>query len=165
MNNKLLEQLYKTYHKELYLHIYSLCKNKAVAEDILQETFLKAILSLSEQHTNMRAWLYLVARNLYLNHTKKEKGKIPIEEIAETGNAELTVAEQLIKKESKQLLYSALQSLGGAKKEVLIMQYFGSLSQKEIAAVLQITPENVRILAHRGKQEIKKYMEANGYDI
>ena len=39
------------------------------------------------------------------------------------------------------------------------MQYFSGMSQKEIAAVLHITPENVRVLAYRAKKELKKNME------
>jgi len=45
------------------------------------------------------------------------------------------------------------------KREVIQMQYFGGMSQKEIAAVLHITPENVRVLAYRAKKELKKDLE------
>ena len=81
MDEKLLRELYKKYYKELYLYLYSLCKNRELSEDILQETFLKAILSLKDNHTNMRAWLYTVARNLYFNYSKKEKHKNDYNEI------------------------------------------------------------------------------------
>lgn len=40
------------------------------------------------------------------------------------------------------------------------MQYFGGMSQKEIAVILHITPENVRVLAYRAKKELKKYLES-----
>jgi RNA polymerase sigma-70 factor (ECF subfamily) len=39
------------------------------------------------------------------------------------------------------------------------------LSQKEIAATLRLSPENVRILSYRGKKELRKFLEENGYDI
>ena len=71
MDSKVLEQLYRKYERELYLYIYSICKDKHATEDLLQETFLKAILALPDGHTNMRAWLYLVARNLTYNAIKK----------------------------------------------------------------------------------------------
>ncbi len=165
MDNKLLRQLYNKYHRELFLYIYSLCRNREASEDILQETFLKAILSLPDNHTNMRAWLYMVARNLYLNLVKKEKDRVDIDELREVSANEADVITQIILKENTQLLYEALQKLDGVKREVLIMQYFGGLSQREIAFVLHLTPENVRVLSYRGKRELKKYMEAKGYDI
>ena len=80
MEKDILKQLYQKYRKEIYLYIYSLCKNKSLAEDLLQETFLKALLSLKDDHTNMRAWLYLVARNFFFNYYHKKKEKVPLEE-------------------------------------------------------------------------------------
>lgn len=165
MDSEFLKGLYRLYHKELFLYIYSLCKNRELSEDVLQETFLKAILSLPDNHTNMRAWLYMVARNLYLNFVKKEKGKVDIDELREVPANESDVITQVIAKENTRLLYQALQKLDTAKREVLLLQYFGGLSQKEIALVLHFTPENVRVLSFRGKRELKKYMEAKGYDI
>lgn len=44
-----------------------------MTEDILQEIFLKALIALKDSHTNMRAWLYTVARNLCLNYLQKER--------------------------------------------------------------------------------------------
>ncbi len=54
MENELLQQLYLKYQKEIYLYLFSLCRNQEFAEDLMQETFLKALLSLSDKHTNMR---------------------------------------------------------------------------------------------------------------
>ena len=48
MENELLRQLYRKYQRELYLYLYSLCKNHELAEDLLQETFVKALLALPD---------------------------------------------------------------------------------------------------------------------
>ena len=164
MDSRLLKELYKKYQRELFLYIFSLCRNREMAEDLTQETFLKAMLSLSESHSNIKAWLYTVARNLYLNLLKKEKGRVDMDEITEFVD-ETDVIEDVILSESKRLCYQALQSLDKLKREVLVLQYFGGLSQKEISAVLHTSPENVRVLGYRGKKEMKKYLEAKGYDI
>ncbi len=166
MDNEMLHQLYRTYQRELYLYLYSLCRSRELAEDLLQETFLKAILALPDGHTNMRAWLYMVARNLYFNYAKKEKPKIPLEELGQLEDeSNPDLSEQMFQNERNRLLYQALQHLAVGKREVLLLQYFGGLSQKEIAAVLHKTPENVRVLAFRGKRELRSYMEVNGYDL
>ncbi len=166
MDKRLLQQLYETYHKELYLYLCSLCHDAGLAEDLVQETFMKALLSLSDEHTNMRAWLYMVARNLYFNYVKRERRKISLETLeqeADTKNR--TQLEVMIEDEKKQLLYEAMNHLSREKREVLLLQYFGGLSQKEIAAILRLTPENVRVLGYRGKKELRAYMEVQGYDI
>ncbi len=166
MDNQLLKRLYQKYQKEIYLYLYSLCKNREIAEDFTQETFLKAILSLSNEHTNVRAWLYMVARNLYFNYRKKEGKEFALEEVDETvSDGAETALDQVLRDERRRLLFQALQHLKEEPREVLMLQYFGALSQKEIAALLRKTPENIRVLAYRGKKELKEYMEANGYDI
>lgn len=167
MENELLQQLYLKYQKEIYLYLFSLCRNREFAEDLMQETFLKALLSLSDKHTNMRAWLYMVARNLFFNYRNREQRNIPLEEVGDTLYDENAsgLLNRLLADERLRLLYQALQHLGQQKREILTLQYYGGLSQKEIAALLKLSPENVRVLAHRGKRELKKYMEAKGYDI
>ena len=132
----------------------------------LQETFLKALLSLPDDHTNMRAWLYLVARNLFFNYYRREKEKVPLGEVQQIQNtASQEVLEGILKEEKNRLLYQAMNELEERKREILLMQYFGGLSQKEIAAILKMTPENVRVLSYRAKRELRTYMEDHNYDL
>ena len=165
MNNRILQQFYERYSRELYIYLYSLCNNVHLAEDLLQETFVRAILSLPDKHTNPRAWLYMVARNLYFNHYKKEKHKLLLEISDNSADIVPDVLENLIEDENKRILYKALENLSPIKREILRLQYFGNLSHKEIAAILHISPENVRVLGCRGKKELKKFLEVNGYEI
>ena len=83
MDKKILEETYQKFQKELYLYLFSLCQNRQLTEDLLQETFLKALLSLSDSHGNIRAWLYAVARNLFYNHQKKAKKEVLSEDISD----------------------------------------------------------------------------------
>jgi RNA polymerase sigma factor (sigma-70 family) len=162
MEQKLLTLVYEKYHRELYLYIYSLSRNHHIAEDLTQETFLKALLSLPEEHGNIRAWLYMVARNLFFNYREKASRNVSLEEEMERPVEEKDLLANMIENERKLQLYQALKKLDMKKREILLLQYFGDLSQKEIAAVLHITPENVRVLAYRAKKELKKYMEQQG---
>lgn len=162
MEQKLLTLVYEKYHRELYLYIYSLSRNHHIAEDLTQETFLKALLSLPEEHGNIRAWLYMVARNLFFNYREKASRNVSLEEEMKRSDEEKDLLDNMIENERKLQLYQALKKLDMKKREILLLQYFGDLSQKEIAAVLHITPENVRVLAYRAKKELKKYMEQQG---
>lgn len=159
MEREILEQLYRSYHRELFLYLYSLCRNKSAAEDLLQETFLKAILSLPEAHANIRAWLYLVARNLCFNYLQKEKKTTSLEKWEGVLEDEEDVLQKCIVNEEHRNLYIALSKLERRKREVLEMQYFGGLSQKEIAAILHLTPENVRVLSFRARREMKRELK------
>lgn len=164
MDKNILEKLYAMYSREIYLYLFSFCHSHTLAEDLMQETFLKAILSLPDEHTNMRAWLYMVARNLFYNHRKKHGQEVSYDQAIDLSGGD-DLMNRILKDERTQHLYRALAQLEERKREVLLLQYFSGLSQKQIASVLHISPENVRILAYRGKKEIKQWMEGNGYDI
>lgn len=163
----MIKQLYHQYGKELFLYLYSMCQQKELAEDLLQETFLKAILALPDSHTNMRAWLYKVARNLYYNLYKRNRREICDEEylkrISKTEIDEFL--EEYIFKQETRILYTSMQKLSPVKREVLELQYFGQMPLKEIANVLQLSQENVRVLSHRAKKDLKKLMEVERYEV
>ena len=164
MDNEILLKLYSFYQKELYLYLYSLCGDWYLAEDLLHETFLKALLALPDGHTNMRAWLYMVARNLFYNQQKKKSREILMDqqEYLSEKKTDEDLLEKILEEENRRMLYKAIRRLEIKKREIIQMQYFGGMSQKEIAAVLHITPENVRVLAYRAKKELKKYLEKEG---
>lgn len=174
MDRRLLAQLYQEYYRELYLYVYSICRSRQMAEDLLQETFLKAILSLPDAHTNMRAWLYKVARNLTCNAVKKAGRETAnpnagekTDDTSAGGNASENTdpLAKVLQKEQYKILYDGLQRLAKPYREILIMQYFGRLSHKEIAAVLGLSPDNVRVMASRGRKALKRYMEEENYDL
>ena len=74
-------------------------------------------------------------------------------------NRDEDLLEKILEEENRRILYQAIRRLEVKKREVIQMQYLGGMSQKEIAAVLHITPENVRVLAYRAKKELKKDLE------
>lgn len=110
MNRKLLEYVYKKYGRELYIYLYSLCKEQTLAEELVQETFAKAILSLSDEHPNFRAWLYKVEKNLYQNYRKKWGREEQYQEMPEIPYEE-GVLERYIQNEENQRLYQEILKL------------------------------------------------------
>ena len=160
-----LTQLYQKYRKAIYLYLYAMCHNAVLAEDLTQDTFVKALLSLSESHSNVQAWLYMVARNLYLNHCKREMNNTSWDEMQYQEDLSDTLLANVIWSENQKLLFRGINQLSPNKREILQLQYFSGLSQKEIGAVLGLTPANVRVLAMRAKRDLKCYLEENGYEF
>ena len=161
MNGDRLQLVYQSFSSEIYVYLYSLCGSRSLAEDLTQETFVKALLSLPEGHGNIRAWLYKVARNLYFNHRRREPASVDLDELAEVADSGSGPEEALLKKLSSKKLYEAVLRLTGNKREVILLQYFSGFPQTQIAEMLGITGENVRVLSHRAKKELKKYLEEN----
>ena len=120
----------------------------------------------------MRVWLYMVARNLYYNYYNRQKNlfSIETEEVDRRNSREKIISgegeafiqndilEEILHKEEKKRVWDAVNRLKGQKKEVILLQYFGDFSQKEIAAMLKITSGNVKVLSYRAKKELKEYL-------
>lgn len=163
MEKNLVKKIYMLYSKEIYLYIYSICHCKEIAEDLTQETFVKAILSLANSHENMRAWLYIVARNLTYNHLRKHNKEIIKDEIIVEDFIE--PMDEIIKNEDKRYLYKTLFKIKSQTREILILKYFNGLSIKEISNITSLTEQNIKVIIHRGKRKIRKIMEEEGYEI
>lgn len=178
MDRNLLERVYGMYAEEIRLYLYSLCKDAARAEDMMQEVFVKALMSLSDEHENFRAWLYRVARNICINEMKKEmrRRKRVVENTHKneknygvmTENTELSVAEpdlvfSILKEERKRSLFKCLMDLPEIQKETVYMFYFGGMTTGKIAQALELSPENVRVILYRARKNMKLLLEKEGY--
>lgn len=164
MDREMLRLFYQRYSREIYLYLYSLCKSRETAEDMMQEVFLKALLSWNDENGNLRAWLYKVARNICMNHLKKA-GRETAMEGKEIPHRDLPLADKFIKDEEKRMLYQGMLALPVRQREILELFYYSEMNIKEIAVLLSLSPENVRVLAFRAKKALKAYMEVNGYAL
>ncbi len=165
MKNDLLADVYRRYSREIRLYLYVLSKNETIAEDLTQETFLKALLSLPTEHPNVRAWLYTVARNLYFDSRKKDR-RIVTDEFPEREEDAIPGPEEtILAGERDRALMRAVTELDERKREIVQLHYFSGVPLKDAAALMGLTPENVRVLLFRAKKELKTKMEAFGYDI
>lgn len=174
MDKDMLRQFYRRYADEIYLYLYSLCKSRETAEDLLQEVFLKALLSLPDQNENLRAWLYKVARNACFNELRNRKRELQSEHIEDISasareslqeNSSDNLVDELIRSEQRRFLYEAMLKLPDRQREILELFYFSELSIKEIAEIMRLTSQNVRVLAYRAKKKLREYMEVKGYEL
>lgn len=166
MDKQLLEKLYDAYYQEIYLYVYALCKNHEWAADLTQETFLKALLSLDKVIPTCGHGYIRWRCNLYYNEVSKNRRVMYVDEYENEAEDRANIPlENILSKERNRLLYHAIEHLPERQREIVMMQYFGGLGQKEIAKVLHMTPENVRVSAHRAKKQMKNYMEGQGYEL
>lgn len=174
MDKALLEELYQRYGAEIFRYLYAMCRERLMAEDIMQDAFCRALISLPTSHVNARAWLYMVGRNLLINEMKKRKRELCSDDRESRdvqsrksgeGIADGDPEEQAIRKEENSMLQEALLSLDERKREILILNYFERFTLKEAAVIMGISYENARILSMRAKRELRRIMEVNGYEI
>jgi len=151
--------IYETYSRSLYLYALSLTENRQDAEDLLQETYVKAYLSYRETGS-IKYWLVTVLRNEFYNLQRKRKWEIPgEEELSDFRASEKNILEQIIQKEERRHLFLEIQKLPVSMKEVLIESIYFQMKDEEIGKLHGFTNENVRKIRSRAKQKLLKNMK------
>lgn len=148
--------IYDKYFYDIYKFILSLSKNQNIAEDITQETFLKAIKNANtlKDDAKIKAWLFQIAKNTYLTYINKNSKSISIDEIelACSNNEEI----EFINKETVKKARKLLHKMKEPYKEVFYLRAFANLSFKEIAEIFEKDDTWARQIFHRSKIMIKE---------
>jgi len=129
----------------LYRYAMSLTRNRTEAEDLVQETYLRAIKALKtlQADSNIKSWLMTILRNIWLNELRarfRTPRMVDIDgdegianEIVEAGKDPCSI--YLCKRESE-YIQAAIQQLSSGLREIILMREFESMSYQEIASVL-----------------------------
>lgn len=163
MQGDLLEELYRQYYGGALLYVLSLCRNPALAEEIVQDAFVKAYLSLPDDVPSFPFWLMKVCRNLFIDRWRHEKF-LTGEEMPERGCID-TAETELLQKEDVTALYRGMERLSPSDRELLALHYFAARPVGEMAALLGLTPTAVRQRLHRARLRLRHIMEEDGYEV
>ncbi|MHC4192581.1 MAG: sigma-70 family RNA polymerase sigma factor [Planctomycetota bacterium] len=149
----------------IYRAAVTLCGRPGEAEDLVQETFLKAFESFAsfEQGTNCKAWLSRILRNTWIDRLRHKRiiGRtLPLEEgiIADTTRDSETVwsnAEDLVENLSDEQVIRALSELHEDQRLTLFLIDVEQLSQKETAEITGVPVGTVKSRASRGRAVLK----------
>lgn len=159
LKNDLIDGLFKKYYNEAVLYTMSICRNEALAEDIVSEAFFKALSSADESIRNFKPWLLAVCRNEFLMYCRTRSRMADDEISEEAAVQEDDTLNRIIRQEEYRALYKAISLLPENLKEPVILFYFNGLSVKEIAAVVGKSEANVKVLLHRAREALRKNME------
>ena len=157
-----IEKVYKLYFKDVYTFLYGLSQNKAVAEDITQDTFLKALknIDLFDGRKDIKAWLFTIARNTYYTEYNRQKIFSPYD-LEDNVDGQTDVLDHLILKEQSILILKTLHNISEPYKEVFMLRFFGSLSFNKISLIFTKTESWARVTYYRAKKQILEEVEGN----
>ena len=142
-NEAAFEQLVDRYKSKVFTTILLIVKDRYIAEDLLQETFIKVVNTIKSGRYNEEGkfypWLMRIANNLAIDHFRKAKRYPTI--IMDDGNnvfntlefAEVSFEDKQVQKDIRVSLKNAIQELPEAQKQVLIMRHYMKMSFQEIA--------------------------------
>lgn len=161
-----IEKLYRTYYMKVYSYAVSFTKNSSAAEEITQNTFVKALTSKNNYKGDAKefTWLCAIAKNLCYDYFRSESKKAELNEADESventagsGSCE----DDIILSETSFNIHRILHELDEPYKEVFQMRVFGELSFAEISKIFGKTESWARVTYHRARLKIKERVEMN----
>jgi RNA polymerase sigma-70 factor (ECF subfamily) len=163
MDRAFFEQLAMPLFDQLYNHACWLTGDRADGEDLVQETFAKALGGFSsfEQGTNLRAWMFRILRNSFLNSraglAAQKTGYLEDEDIRaeEAASDDVTPEVLLLRSENREVIYAALESLAVAQREMILMCDIEEMSYREIAQVLDVPIGTVMSRLSRARRSLR----------
>jgi len=167
MDRAFFEQLAMPLFDQLYNHACWLTGDRADAEDLVQETYAKALKGFASfaEGTNLRAWMFRILRNSFLNSRSGLRQKTEYLEDEET-NADEVVAHEVtpealfLASESQEALFSALERLPVAHREIILLCDVDELSYREIAQVLDVPAGTVMSRLARARKKLRASLGA-----
>ena len=164
--NRLSQRLlYETYYHDVYRKAYFITKDEFLAQDVLQEVFLKAFKQIDtlENVENIKAWLNTVTHRTAVDLLrKKEKWNgVPMEEIfieMELFDEVVTstIEKELEHSQLKEQIHQVLDRLSPSFRVIIYLKYIENMKESEIAEKLGIKVGTVKSRAYRAKKELKK---------
>lgn len=161
-------QLFDTYYDRVYKTAFYVTKDRFLAQDALQDTFIKAFRHQSEitDPAKMGAWLSVIATHTAIDLLRKRNrwNGIPTEDVYlynETAMSEAasSVEEEVLTILQKERLDAHMTHLKPDYRQVLVLKYNEGLKDEEIAGMLRLNLGTVKSRIHRAKNQLKQLLQ------
>ena len=165
-NEVLSEKMLCAEYEAVYRYTLALCKNETLAEDITQDTFLKAMRAYDKfkGESSLYTWLCSIAKREFLNKIRKQSREVSIDESLDIPDEKGDSFENLIqKKDTAMYIHLCLHKMDEPYKEVFSLRVFGELSFSDIAKLFTKTESWARVTFHRARKIINEQLRKDGY--
>tara|TARA_Y100001970_G_scaffold109843_1_gene137185 strand:- start:759 stop:1385 length:627 start_codon:yes stop_codon:yes gene_type:complete len=166
------ESMAMPFMDQLYSHALRLTKNSSDAEDLVQETYLKGYRAFSsfKEGTNLRAWLFRILTNSFINNYRKKQRGFEEEDFDEVDDLYLhrrlgsiqnstlgmSAEDMLFERLTEDEIKDAVENLPTQYREVVLLADVQGFSYKEIAEILEVPDGTVMSRLHRGRAKLQK---------
>lgn len=149
-NNEAFDTLLKRHQERIFNYILRIIKNEDIANDIFQETFVKAILTIKQgrytENGKFPAWISRIAHNLIIDYYRQEKSEnlqsADLDDVDILNRKELceeTIEDVIITHQIREDVKYLIKELPQLQRDVLKMRYYQNLSFKEIAELTGVS--------------------------
>lgn len=165
-------QLLHRYKGKLYTAVYLLTKDRCLAEDIFQDTFIKIVQSIRNgkysEEGKFLPWSLRIARNLAVDHLRirNRSFKITLNDGSDIFTVldfkESTIEEKTIQKQSSNRIRKMLDLIPFEQREVIVLRLYGEMSFKEIARLTDVSVNTALGRMRYGLLSLRKIADEKG---
>ncbi len=160
-------EVYEQHYERVRGVILGSVKNRWVADDLVQETFLRVLQNLAKvrDQAKLSSWIFRIATNLCQDYFRSPSRKlIPIEDNpAGELPGESSLEKEIEKYQTSLLVQDLIKLLPEPMRQVIFLCDIKEESQQETAEVLGITLDNLKVRLHRARKQLKAIIEERGY--
>jgi len=150
--------------QRVYRAAYAVVRNRDDAEDIAQETFVRAYQSISrfDESRPLFPWLYRIARNLCLNRIERvRKREAELPEFDYLSDAAAGPEESVVAAEERERIRDAVSRLPDQHRQIIELSHFQECSYREIADILDVPMGTVMSRLHNARRKLRGLLETD----
>ena len=162
---RLLEELFRTYHNDVYRYLYSLSHEPSLSEDLASEVFLKVVKSIGtfRGDADIKTWLFSIARHEWYNYLRKKNRQIRTEALTEfCESMDLGPEARYHSQEVIDRIYHLLEQEPERTRNIVLMRLDG-YSFYEIGQKYGISESSARVIDFRTKEKLRKILKKEGF--
>jgi RNA polymerase sigma-70 factor (ECF subfamily) len=160
-------EVYEQHYDRVRNFILATVKNRWVADDLVQETFLRVLQNLGKvkDPAKQSSWVFRIAANLCKDYFRSPSRKLIPYEDNPAGDlpGESSLEKEIEKYQTSLLVQDLIKLLPEAMRQVIFLCDIKEESQQEVADLLGISLDNVKVRLHRARKQLKAIMEEKGY--
>ena len=149
-NNPAFDVLLNRYKNSVHSYIYYIVRDRDLTEDVFQETFVKAIVTIKQgrysENGKFKAWIMRIAHNLIIDNFRQERNEntisndeVEVDLFNDVRLSDRTAEDQMVQNQVFDDVRKLVRHLPDNQREVLEMRYYQDMSFKEIAAITGVS--------------------------
>ncbi len=154
-----IEEVFEEYLDDIYRYLFSLCKDHYLAEDLLQETFYRAFLNINFLNMdNIKPWLFKVSHNLLIDHFRKNKRNVLIDDDQlQLMKSSTNIEESILRDEMMKTILDVIRLLPLKQQTAILLCDFHDLSYEECAEIMGVSLASFKSSLHRGRRKVRQF--------
>ena len=159
-NTRAFAQLIDEYKQMVYSLCMKMVQNVEDAEEIAQDSFVKAYKGLGKfkGKSKFSTWLYQLTYFTAINHLRKKKLTVDDQYFDVEDQVDMQVTDQLEQEDKKKLIAAGLKHLNAKERAVINLFYLEEMDTKEVAEITKMSVSNVKVSVHRARKKLYSIM-------